>query len=191
MRATLTRRFSPWSSMPRLSSLHSVGGSLDSSIPPLIRSLSLLDATGILHGPSHMEVMSCVRQDESGGRVFRPCLVEVGARCHGVRWWADLYIWLDWSCSRVSCTAMLHSAFPHFSISMWVRVKGRGFQWPQSASGIPSWMSLSTATSARTGSIPLAVALCLALKIYLLGIHKHFAAGCFEKTALCGDNILM
>ena len=34
----------------------------------------VLDALGILEGPSHMEVMSC----PDG-----PCLVEVGSRCHG------------------------------------------------------------------------------------------------------------
>jgi hypothetical protein len=35
----------------------------------------VVDALGIQHGPSHMEVM----YDETTG----PCLVEVGSRCHG------------------------------------------------------------------------------------------------------------
>jgi len=105
-RATLTRRFLPLYSTPRLSSHHSVGDRFadvahrccnnrvdDNDVLNTIftyESSLLLSAnvtcnvSGILHGPSHMEVMSCVRQDEIGDRVFRPCLVEVGARCHGV-----------------------------------------------------------------------------------------------------------
>jgi biotin carboxylase len=42
----------------------------------------VLDAVGIINGPSHMEVMlNTIEVD--GKVVFDPCLVEVGARCHG------------------------------------------------------------------------------------------------------------
>jgi len=40
---------------------------------------SVVSALSIHHGPSHMEVMSCVSADGA----FNPCLVEVGSRCHG------------------------------------------------------------------------------------------------------------
>jgi biotin carboxylase len=42
----------------------------------------ILDALGIMNGPSHMEVMvNTVVKD--GVVTYEPCLVEVGARCHG------------------------------------------------------------------------------------------------------------
>lgn len=40
----------------------------------------VLDALGIMEGPSHMEVMYNPDSIENGGG---PCLVEVGSRCHG------------------------------------------------------------------------------------------------------------
>ncbi len=43
----------------------------------------VLDAVGIKHGPSHMEVMLNSYQDDAGNVIYDPCLVEVGARCHG------------------------------------------------------------------------------------------------------------
>lgn len=42
----------------------------------------ILDALGIMNGPSHMEVMvNTIIKD--GVVTYDPCLVEVGARCHG------------------------------------------------------------------------------------------------------------
>lgn len=42
----------------------------------------VLDALGIMQGPSHMEVM--VNTIQEGDKVvYKPCLVEVGARCQG------------------------------------------------------------------------------------------------------------
>jgi biotin carboxylase len=44
----------------------------------------VLDALGIHHGPSHMEVMVNTIVDPQTGAVhYEPCLVEVGARTHG------------------------------------------------------------------------------------------------------------
>lgn len=43
----------------------------------------VLDAVGIQHGPSHMEVMLNTYTDDNGKVVYDPCLVEVGARCQG------------------------------------------------------------------------------------------------------------
>lgn len=42
----------------------------------------VLDAVGIQHGPSHMEIMLNTIQGPDGPE-YHPCLVEVGARCHG------------------------------------------------------------------------------------------------------------
>lgn len=43
----------------------------------------VLDALDITQGPSHMEVKLRSYIDEHGEEQFDPCLVEVGARCHG------------------------------------------------------------------------------------------------------------
>ena len=43
----------------------------------------VLNAVGIREGPSHMEVMVNWVEGEGNARVPEPCLVEVGARCHG------------------------------------------------------------------------------------------------------------
>ncbi len=43
----------------------------------------ILDALGIMQGPSHMEVKVREYVDEQGVEQYDPCLVEVGARCHG------------------------------------------------------------------------------------------------------------
>lgn len=43
----------------------------------------VLDAVGIVNGPSHMEVMVNTIHDINGEVRYEPCLVEVGARCHG------------------------------------------------------------------------------------------------------------
>jgi hypothetical protein len=43
----------------------------------------VLNAVGIREGPSHMEVMVNWIEGEGKVRVPEPCLVEVGARCHG------------------------------------------------------------------------------------------------------------
>lgn len=42
----------------------------------------ILDALGIMNGPSHMEVMVNT-VIKNGVVTYEPCLVEVGARCHG------------------------------------------------------------------------------------------------------------
>jgi hypothetical protein len=49
----------------------------DSAIAKTLKSYAdqVLNALNILHGPSHMEI----KYDPDSG----PCLVEVGARCHG------------------------------------------------------------------------------------------------------------
>mmetsp|Transcript_8797 Transcript_8797/g.13163 ORF Transcript_8797/g.13163 Transcript_8797/m.13163 type:complete len:979 (-) Transcript_8797:119-3055(-) len=59
------------------------GMKLVSSDSPMAQAMvayssEVLDALGIVHGPSHMEVMWC--GDHAKGY---PCLVEVGSRCHG------------------------------------------------------------------------------------------------------------
>jgi biotin carboxylase len=43
----------------------------------------VLDALGIFNGPSHMEIMLNTIQGPDGEVEYHPCLVEVGARCHG------------------------------------------------------------------------------------------------------------
>jgi hypothetical protein len=44
----------------------------------------VLDALGIVQGPSHMEIMVNSYQDPSTNElIHEPCLVEVGSRCHG------------------------------------------------------------------------------------------------------------
>ncbi|RYH31113.1 ATP-grasp domain-containing protein [archaeon] len=43
----------------------------------------VLDALGIKQGPSHMEVMVNTITKPDGSLEYQPCLVEVGARCHG------------------------------------------------------------------------------------------------------------
>eukprot|EP01038_Epipyxis_sp_PR26KG_P011809 gene11809-15803_t len=43
----------------------------------------ILDALDIKHGPSHMEVMLNTIVAADGTESYHPCLVEVGARCHG------------------------------------------------------------------------------------------------------------
>lgn len=58
------------------------------SDPEMVRVLSayadqVLDAVGIVNGPSHMEVMLKTTLRADGSRELDPCLVEVGARCQG------------------------------------------------------------------------------------------------------------
>lgn len=44
----------------------------------------VLTALDILNGPCHMEIMLCSSIDKDTGKTFYdPCLIEVGARCHG------------------------------------------------------------------------------------------------------------
>jgi hypothetical protein len=60
---------------------HGEGEERDPEIAALLNyAKSIVSALKINHGPSHMEVMSC----RGEGGVYNPCLVEVGARCHGV-----------------------------------------------------------------------------------------------------------
>ena len=87
---------------------------------------SVVKSLGINQGPSHMEVMSCfvTSRGTDGQEVkeFRPCLVEVGARCHGV---------------CINPRPLDDSRSHSVSLS---RARAPGCPWRRSASGTRSWM---------------------------------------------------
>lgn len=80
-------------------------GSADPVVAPLVAyAKQVLDALHLKHGPAHMEVKLCP-PDHGRPDVKTPCLVEVGARCHGAEgFWISI---ADECCHHNQATAAL------------------------------------------------------------------------------------